>query len=69
MSANENKYIFLAVGSDHTGRGNVEISQVGGQSKCSRRFICVKPCANVQGMLYSMLYVHSSMSAERSLCD
>ena len=29
MSTSEIKNIFLAVGSDHTGRGNVEISQVG----------------------------------------
>ena len=55
----------LALGSDRTGRDDVEISRGRGQSACPCRLICVKPCeTNFQRMLYSMLYVHSSMSAK-----
>ena len=68
MSANANEHVVLALGSDCTGRDNVEICRGRGQSMCSCRFICVKAHeTNVPRMLYSMLKVHSSMSA-KSLC-
>ena len=55
-STNANEHVLLALDSDRTGRNNVEISQGGGQSACSRRFIRAKPReTNVQRMLYSML--------------
>ena len=55
-STTANKHVLLALGSDRTGRDNVEISQGGGQFVCPRRFIRVKPReTNVQRMLYSML--------------
>ena len=55
-STSGNKHVLLALGSDRTGRDDVEISRGGGQSVCSCRFICVKPReTNVQQMLYSML--------------
>ena len=55
-STSANEHVLLALGSDRTGKDDVEISQGGGQSACSRRFIRVKPNeTNVQRMLYSML--------------
>ena len=49
---NANKHILLALGSDHTGRDDVEVSRGGDQSACSRRFIHVKPReTNIQRML------------------
>ena len=55
-STNASEHVLLALGSDRTGRDDVEISRGRGQSSCSRRFICVKPReTNVQRMLYSML--------------
>ena len=52
MFTNANKHILLALGSDHTGRDDVEVSRGGDQSACSRRFIHVKPReTNVQRML------------------
>ena len=55
-STNANEHVLLALGSDRTGRDDVEISRGRGQSACSRRFIRVKPRkTNVQRMLYSML--------------
>ena len=55
-STNANEHVLLALGSDRTGRDDVEISRGRAQSVCSRRFIRVKPCeTNVQRMLYSML--------------
>ena len=55
-SINANEHVLLALGSDRTGRDDVGISQGGGQSVCSRRFICVKPHeTDVQRILYSML--------------
>ena len=67
-STNANEHVLLALGSDCTGRDDVEINQGRGLSACSRRFIRMKSCeTNVQLMLYSMLYVQSSMSA-KNLC-
>ena len=40
---NENEHVLLALGSDRTGRDNVEISWGRGQFACSCRFIRVKP--------------------------
>ena len=40
---NANEHIRLALGSDCTGRDDVEVNWGGGQSACSCRFICVKP--------------------------
>ena len=55
-STNANERIRLALGSDHTGRDNVEIRRGKGKSACSHRFILVKPHETyVQPMLYSML--------------
>ena len=42
-STNANEHVLLALGSDRTGRDDVEISRGRGQSACSRRFIRVKP--------------------------
>ena len=51
-STNANKQILLALGSDRTGRDNVEVSRGRGQSACSRRFIRAKSReTNVQRML------------------
>ena len=53
MSTNANEHVLLALGSDHTARDDVEISQGRGQSACSHRFNCVKARkTNVQRMLY-----------------
>ena len=41
LTANER--VLLALGSDHTGRDDVEISWGRGQSVCSRRFVHVEP--------------------------
>ena len=41
-SKNANEHVFLALGSDHMGRDDVEINQGRGQSMCSRMFIRVK---------------------------
>ena len=38
-STNANEQVLLALGSDCTGRDDVEISRDKGQSVCSRRFI------------------------------
>ena len=55
-STNANEHVLLALGSDRTGRDDVEKSRGRGQSACSRTFIRVKPReTNVQQMLYSML--------------
>ena len=65
ISTNANEHVVLALGFDCTGRDNVEICRGRGQSMCSCRFICVKAHeTNVPRMLYSMLEVHSSMSAK-----
>ena len=48
-STNANEHVLLALGSDRTGRDDVEVR---GQSACSRRFIRVKPReTNAQRML------------------
>ena len=41
-STNVNEHVLLALGSDRTGRDDVEILK-SSQSACSRRFIRVKP--------------------------
>ena len=56
MSTNANEHVLLALGSDRTGRDNIEISRGRDQSVCFRRFIRVEPReTNIQQMLYSML--------------
>ena len=47
-----NANVLLALGSDRTGRDDVEVSRGRGQSACSHRFIRVKPReTNAQRML------------------
>ena len=61
-STNVNEHTLLALGSDRTARDDVEQARVG-SVHLFPRFSRMKPCeTNVQQMLHSMLYVHSSIS-------